>query len=223
MRVLLIDDHALYRDGISLMLKGLPMAVEILEAGSYEYAKILIDKTTDIDLVLLDLDLPGIKFNDALQAIRQRLPDASIVIISGTENYDVVEQTLQLGAKGYIPKSMSAKAMLTALQLVISGETYIPTSILNSRSTETNGKKTVQRGKGIIDEKTNHRLTPRQYEVLIQLAEGRPNKEIGKVLFLSESTVRVHVAAILRCFDVSNRTQAVRHAVQNAWITIPGE
>lgn len=217
MKILLIDDHALFRDGLVLMLEGLPMPVETLEAGSYETAKKIIDETGDIDLVLLDLDLPGVSFFNALQAIQQQLPDAPIVILSGSEDNQIVEQALHSGARGYIPKSSPAKTMLNALQLVLSGDTYVPTAILQNRVNK--AKQSVISKNTEKTEAPAHKLTPRQHDVLIQLAKGNSNREIGKTLYLTESTVRAHVAAILRSFDVSNRTQAVRHAIQNTWVT----
>jgi len=192
------------------------MPVETFEASSYEAAKIIMDKTSDIDLVLLDLDLPGISFFDALQAIHQQLPESPIIILSGTEDHQIVEQALRSGARGYIPKSSPAKTMLNALQLVIAGDTYVPSAILQNRIVDTGDVPISE----IKDKQPEHKLTPRQHDVLIQLAEGKPNKEIGKALYLTESTVRAHVAAILRSFDVSNRTQAVRYAVQNSWVTV---
>ena len=218
MKILLIDDHALFRDGILLMLEDLPMPVETFEASSYESAKNILDEADDIDLVLLDLDLPGVSFFDALHAIHQQLPDSPIVILSGTEDHHIVEQALHYGARGYIPKSAPAKTMLNALQLVLSGDTYVPTAILQKNNVDDKASDKVKR---TTKSKTpEHKLTPRQYDVLKHLAEGKSNKEIGKALYLTESTIRAHVAAILRTFDVSNRTQAVRHAVQNAWITV---
>ncbi len=220
MKILLIDDHALFRDGVLLVLEGLPMPVETLQASSYESAKSIMDASDDIDLVLLDLDLPGIGFLDALRAIHQQLPDASIVILSGTEDQQIVKQALASGARGYIPKSLPAKTMLSALQMVISGETYVPAAILQNNTIATTKVTTGRAINSANNKLSEHKLTPRQFDVLIQLAKGKPNKEIGKTLFLTESTIRAHVAAILRSFDVSNRTQAVRYAVQNAWVSV---
>jgi len=213
MKILLVDDHALFRDGILLILEGLQLPAETFEASSYESAKALIEENGNFDLVLLDLDLPGISFFDALKAIRQQLPETPVVILSGTVDHRTVEQALHMGARGYIPKSAPAKTMLNALQLVISGDTYIPAEILRNSpgdataTGETNNKP------------PTHNLTPRQHDVLLHMAEGKSNKEIGRALYLTESTIRAHVAAILRSFDVSNRTQAVRYAVQNSWVT----
>ncbi len=216
MKILLIDDHTLFRDGVLLILEGLQVAVKTFEASSYESAKIILDENDDIDLILLDLDLPGMSFFEALQAIRQQLPETPVVILSGTVDHQTVKQALQLGARGYIPKSAPAKTMLNALQLVISGDTYVPAAILQNKAIDTdNTPANKQKNKP-----PEHNLTPRQHDVLVQLAEGKSNKEIGKTLYLTESTIRAHVAAILRTFDVSNRTQAVRFAVQNAWVTV---
>ena len=152
--------------------------------------------------------MPEISYIDALIAIRQQLPDSLVVILSGTEDHRMIERALQHGARGYIPKSSPAKIMLNALQLVISGGIYIPPEILQNDSA------------GIItDEKDpGDNLTPRQRDVLQQLADGKSNRDIGKVLNLTESTVRAHVAAILKTFNVSNRTQAVQHAMQKSWL-----
>ena len=209
MKILLIDDHALFRDGLLLVLEDLDSNIETFEAGSYESAKHIIQNETDIDLVLLDLGLPGISYLDALQAIRLALPETLIVVLSGTEDHKTVESSLQHGAQGYIPKSSPAKIILNALQLVISGGTYIPAQILKKRSAPDIAPE---------NKNTEHSLTPRQYDVLKQLATGKSNKEIASVLILTESTVRAHVAAILKSFNVSNRTHAVQYAMQNSWL-----
>ncbi len=213
MKILIIDDHALFRDGLKLVLEDLDTDINVFEAGSYETAKIIIDEKNDIDLVLLDLGLPEISYIDALIAIRQQLPDSHIVILSGTEDYSMIERALQNGARGYIPKSSSAKIMLNALQLVISGGIYVPPEILQNNSAGISTDITDEMDPG-------DNLTPRQRDVLRQLADGKSNREIGNVLNLTESTVRAHVAAILKTFNVSNRTQAVQHAMQKSWLKI---
>lgn len=210
-KILLIDDHALFRDGLLLVLDGLNTAIETFEAGSYESADIIMREQPNLDMVLLDLGLPGTSYLDALQAIRQQLPQAFIVILSGTEDHKMVEAALQNGAQGYIPKSSSAKIMLSALQLVISGGTYVPAQILQKPTVSASPVLTPAI-KNIAEDK----LTPRQYDVLQQLVTGKSNKEIASELVLTESTVRAHVAAILRAFKVSNRTRAVQYATQNS-------
>ena len=213
MKILMIDDHALFRDGLLLVLEGLNTDLKIFEAGSYESAKDIMDEHSDLDLILLDLGLPGISYLDALLAIRQQAPDALVVVLSGTEDQHTVEQALQHGARGYIPKSSPAKIMLNALQLIIAGGTYVPPQILQNRNSNPGAQP-------INDNHVNHKLTPRQNDVLHELAKGKSNKDIGRELDLTESTVRAHVAAILKSFSASNRTQAVQYATQKGFIKI---
>ena len=212
MKILLIDDHALFRDGFILLLEGLNAPVDTFEASSYESAKHIMDQHGDLDIVLLDLGLPGISHFDALTAIRRLLPESKLIVMSGNENSQIIEDALHYGAKGYIPKSSPAKIMLNALQLIISGGTYVPPEILlniNKTANETSSNDTLEHG-----------LTPRQNIVLHHLVGGASNKEIGAALNLTESTVRAHVAAILKQFNVKNRTQAVHHAIKMDWIDV---
>lgn len=211
MNILIIDDHILFRDGLSLVLEGLNTDLKIFEAGSYETAKDIMNGHENLDLILLDLGLPGTSYLDALLAIREQLPDIPIVVLSGNEDHYMVEQVLQYGARGYIPKSSPAKIMLNALELVIAGGTYVPPQILQKTMT-------APVAPSIGNDITGHKLTPRQHEVLHELVKGKSNKEIGKTLKLTESTVRAHVAGILRAFNVSNRTQAAQHAIQAGFI-----
>ena len=208
MKILIIDDHALFRDGLLLVLEELNTDIEYFQAGSYETAKEIMDGNNDLDLILLDLGLPGMSELDALLAIRQQSPDTPVVVLSGTEDNHVVEQVFHYGAHGYIAKSSSANIILNALQLVIAGGTYVPPQILQN-------KNTVLCEPSSDNKHITYKLTPRQNDVLYELAKGKSNKSIGKALNLTESTVRAHVAAILKAFNASNRTQAVQHATKN--------
>jgi len=203
----MIDDHALFRDGMLLVLEGLDAEIKTFEAGSYEASLAIMAEHNDLDLILLDLGLPGISYLDALLAIQKQCPNSLIVVLSGTEDQAMVEQALHYGARGYIPKSLPSKVMLSALQLVLAGGTYVPTQALHNTPISTK-------------KHTDHNLTPRQSDVLHELAKGLPNKDIGNALGLTESTVRAHVAAILKAFNVSNRTQAVQYATQKGFIRI---
>ncbi|MDH5571184.1 MAG: response regulator transcription factor [Gammaproteobacteria bacterium] len=208
MKILMIDDHALFRDGLLLVIDGLDANIEAFEAGSYETAIDIIATHSDLDLILLDLGLPGMSHLDALLALRKQAPDSLIVVLSGTEDHQMVEQVLRHGARGYITKSSPANVILHALKLIISGGTYIPAQILNTHPAMDPAP--------LVDQPQNRqRLTPRQTEVLHELAKGKSNKDIGKTLDLTESTVRAHVAAILKAFSASNRTQAVQYAATN--------
>lgn len=211
LKILLIDDHALFRDGLRLVFEELEPDADLLEASSFEAAQEYLDAHPDLGLVLLDLGLPGIGQMQALNLIRQQMPGTPIVVLSGQDEPWVVEQALSQGAKGYIPKTASASIMLQALKLVLSGGTYIPPEILK--------RKAAPGGPDTLDELRNH-LTLRQCEVLQQMGAGKSNKTIARELDLSESTVRAHVAAILKAFDVHNRTQAIQFAVQKNWLKL---
>lgn len=223
MKVLLIDDHDLFRDGTQLVLANLDSDIYVLSANSYESAKPLMDENPDLDLILLDLGLPGLNDVDALEAVRTQLPSTPVVVLSGNHDGAKVQEILNLGAQGYIPKSTSADVLIRSLKLVLSGGIYIPPEILSqlgqATSDNTEGSSYTRRA----SDKIETPLTPRQNEVLGKLVHGYSNKEIGRLLDMAESTVRVHIAAILKELNVSNRTRAAHIAVQKGWITVEQE
>ena len=130
MKILLIDDHVLFRDGVQLVLDKLAENVQILNASSYEEAQPLMLANADMDLVLLDLGLPGLSDIEVLMAVRKDLPSAPVVILSGNDKGSKVKEILSLGAQGYIPKSTNAEVLIQSLKLVLSGGIYIPPEIL---------------------------------------------------------------------------------------------
>ena len=204
MKILLVDDHPLFIEGIRGILIKLDLATQILTSGSCEEALAMTEDDDDMDLLLLDLNLPGMSGLDGLQLLRHQLPATPIVLLSASEDRYKVLNAIELGAKGYIPKSSTPDVILSALQLVLSGGVYLPMAVL-----ETINKSPVKSNSA--DDRT---LTPRQLEVLSLLADGRSNKAIGNQLSMAENTVRVHVSAILRFLDVSNRTEASMAAVR---------
>ena len=214
MKVLLIDDHALFRDGISLVLAKLEPNVQVFNACSYEDALPVIHKNPDLDLLLLDLGLPGLSDIEVLKAVRNELPATPVVVLSSNDDGVKVQQILQLGAQGYIPKSTNAELIISALKLVLSGGIYIPPEILPLLEKETGSP-----ANNKVDA-TDMPLTPRQLDVLHKLIHGHSNKEIGKILNMAESTVRAHVAAIFKTLNVSNRSRAVHLALQKGWGTV---
>ena len=217
MKVLLIDDHALFRDGMQLVLAKLDEAIQVFNASSYEEALPVINENLDLDLILLDLGLPGLSDIDALKAVRKKIPLAPVVILSSNDDGAKVQEILKLGAQGYIPKSTSAELLIRSLKLVLSGGIYIPPEILSQLGNDANNP--VNNKPEVVDTP----LTPRQHEVLAKLIHGYSNKEIGRLLDMAESTVRVHIAAILKALNVSNRTRAARVAVQKGWVTVEQE
>ena len=196
MNIMLVDDNPLFLEGVRMVLQKLDEQVHIQSCGSCEEALTRLDD--EYDLILLDINLPGISGLDGLQQIRHRSPATPLVVMSASEDRNKVMQAIEQGARGYIPKSSTPDIILTALQLVLSGGVYLPMAILDEVNSP-QAKTTKADGQS---------LTPRQVEVLKLLAEGHSNKAIGNQLNLAENTVRVHVSAILRFLDVSNRTEA---------------
>lgn len=194
MNILLIDDHALFREGFRLMLgRSLPNAHSVVESGSAEAGLALAAKET-FDLIFLDFGLPGLGGLDGLRAFRQQCPDACLVVLSAVDGNEVVRQALFFGAQGYIPKTIAAEEMREALRRILEGQVYAPC----------HGS-----GETADAERLDQKLTSRQVEVLAELCAGRSNREIGDYLGMSENTVRVHVSAIFRELGVRSRTEAV--------------
>lgn len=206
MKILLIDDHPLFLEGMRTVLQQLEI-VSIKTSGSCEEALTMLD--SEFDLVLLDINLPGMSGLEGLQQIRNQIPATPLVVMSASEDRSKVMLAIEQGAKGYIPKSSTPEVMLNALQLVLSGGVYLPMAVLD----------TVNSSQSKTTNVDGQALTPRQVEVLKLLAEGHSNKAIGNQLSMAENTVRVHVSAILRFLDVSNRTEAGMAASRMGLIT----
>lgn len=198
MNILLIDDHPLFRAGIAAVVSDLAEAVQCTEVGNCEAALRLIKRGAEFDLVLLDLNLPGMDGMTGITILRDAMPATPIVILSATENAAKIRQAIGVGAKGYIPKSSGRDIILGALRLVLSGGVYLPINLIQAPA------ESVQAGA----DAGGSGLTPRQLDVLRLVARGKSNKEIAYTLGLAENTVRVHVAAILKYLDVKNRTEA---------------
>jgi len=196
--ILLVDDHPLFLGGISAILQRLEDGVNILTSGSCEEALELIGQNKNIDLILLDLNLPGISGADGIKEIRRLLPATPLAVLSAAEERDKIMRVIEEGANGFIPKSSSADIIINAVRLIMSGGVFLPMAILDSVNT-----KSERNNKG-----QQHNLTPRQLDVLKLLSEGQPNKVIANQLGMAENTVRIHVSAILKALDVSNRTEA---------------
>lgn len=226
MRILIADDHELFRDGLRLVLSDLGPAVQVTEAGTYDATLDLVtaetDSTPPFDAILLDLVMPGMPWTEGLAAIKAAAPTTPVVILSASQDRRLVLETVRLNASGFIPKTSSSRVMLSALRLVLSGGIYLPPSLL---SEDVEGNDAVDPAT-VLTAGTGHAppahgtapatpsadappLTPRQREVLALLGQGKSNKEIARLLDLSEGTVKLHVTAILKSLNVSNRTGAV--------------
>jgi DNA-binding NarL/FixJ family response regulator len=202
LKILVADDHALFRDGLRYLLGQLDGALELLEAKDGAEALELARAHPDLDLVLLDLGMPGIDGLAGLRLLRARCPAVPVVILSASEEPADVRQALDAGALGFIPKSSTSQVMLSALRLVLSGGMYLPPSYMERSHA-------VRVPLAAASSVESLGLTPRQLDVLRLLGQGHSNKEIARVLDLAEGTVKLHISAILRALGVDNRTRAV--------------
>lgn len=193
MRILLCEDHALFREGLELVLGQLDPDVELLGVGDAETAlEQMADD--DLDLVLLDIGLPGMDGFEALARLRSEHPSVPVVVLSASERPEDVRRALEGGAAGFIPKSTRGSVLQGALRLVLAGGIYTPPLMLDAAPP--------------APRPTAADLTPRQLEILRLLARGLTNKEICGVLGIAEGTVKSHVVRIYEVLDVTNRTEA---------------
>jgi DNA-binding NarL/FixJ family response regulator len=209
MHILLVDDHTLFREALLHVLNQLDSQVVVLEAANVEEAVQLISRTRNLDLILLDIDLPQVDGLTALPGLRELAPTVPIVVLSGSEASEHVKRALNSGAVGYIPKSCSSHEMLAALNIILQGDIYIPPKLLGKLEASS-----LSFGNYSENRPAQTTLTTRQIEVLELMVRGLPNKSIAKILNVAEGTIKLHVASILRAFGVRNRTQAVIEATR---------
>lgn len=197
MKILVVDDHALVRQGLTALLAAGDSTTEVLHAGRLAEGLAVVDAHRDLDAVLMDLKLPDGDGMAAIGEIGRRRADLPVLILSSSEDPEDVRRALDLGALGYVPKSASPETLITAVRMVLEGEIYVPPLADAPR---------------VLDGPVST-LTPRQIEVLAAVARGLSNKEIGLKFGLSEKTVKAHVGAIFRTLGVANRTQAASAAM----------
>jgi DNA-binding NarL/FixJ family response regulator len=207
MNVLLIDDHALFREGLKFLLRTLDAALAVDEAGNC--AKALEHAAArSYDLVLLDLKMPGVDGLDALAALRDAIPAAPLVVLSGEDNAAVVRAAIERGAMGFIPKSSTPEVLIQALRLVLARGVYLPPTVLDAAGPATAPPAQAAASQALCG------LTPRQMDVLRCVIQGKPNKIIARELDVSESTVKAHLSSVLRALGAHNRTEAVYAAAK---------
>src|SRR6185436_6517668 len=187
-KILVVDDHALFRSGLQYLLAQLGDSVEILEAKDGAEALAIAGAHPDLELILLDLGMPGLDGLAGLRLLRKHSPEVPVVILSGSEEPLDVRQAIDAGALGFVPKSSTADVMLSALRLVLSGGMYGPPAYAQRTQ--------AMRVPAMASSVEALRLTPRQHDVLRLLGQGQSNKEIARVLQLTEGTVKLHISAI---------------------------
>lgn len=224
MEVLVVDDHVLFRDGLALLLRQKDADNQIHTCGTTAEAIRFTESHDDLDLILLDYNLPDGNGLDLLYQLKEVLPATPIALLSGVEDPALIQSALKAGASGFITKTSTSEVMLGAVALIMSGGVYVPPAILagdqyagpsvsNSGSTaQSQVSDTARQPAGTTP--SNYQLTERQKDVLKEMVKGLSNKEIARELNMSPSTVKVHVAAILKALDVKNRTQVVSLAQQ---------
>jgi len=203
MKTLLADDHPLMREGVRHVLSQLGPAVEIIDAHDYPSLFAQTALHADLDLALVDLNMPGFVGMQGISQYRNRFPDIPLVVLSASESAHDIRSALEAGALGYIPKSVPAAGMLAALRQVLAGNLYVPDCLVKG---DAGLHVQAPSDFGTLQ---HHGLTARQLDVARLLAQGCANKAIGGMLSMSENTVKVHMAAIFRAFGVTNRTEAV--------------
>jgi DNA-binding NarL/FixJ family response regulator len=208
MKMLLVDDHALFREGLKLLLRSLGGELELDEAGDCARA---LEKMSgqSYDLVLLDMNLPGRGGLDALTALREAGPSTPVVVLSGEEDPQLVRGAIDRGAMGFIPKSSTPEILIPALRLALAGGVYLPPAVLDTRSAA--APPAAQQSKGA---QAPAGLTQRQMDVLRCVIQGKPNKVIARELDISEGTVKAHLSSVLHALGARNRTEAVYAAAR---------
>jgi DNA-binding NarL/FixJ family response regulator len=209
---MLVDDHALFREGMRLVLQQLPEVQEVLEAGSFNEALRLAEDNPDLDLALMDLNMPGSDGPLSIRYFNKRYPHIPLMVVSGEESRSIMEKVMASGALGFVCKNSSAPVMLSALNLVLSGGVYVPQQLL--RPSEDVSRHEAERVDRRSTRTNEFGLTARQVEVLQCIADGLSNKEIAERLNLAEGTVKIHVASTYQTLRVNNRMEAVRLAEQ---------
>ncbi|MFM4804979.1 response regulator [Aeromonas bivalvium] len=197
--IVIADDHPLFRGALYQAVHMAISDAQLLEADSIDSLAQLLAAHAEVDLLLLDLKMPGANGFEGLVHLRGQYPDLPIVVVSASEDPAIIAQVLRLGALGFIPKSSPLQQLVTALNAVIAGDTWLPEGISLQSEYED--------GPDLASKLAS--LTPQQYKVLVMLRDGSLNKQIAWELNVSEATIKAHITAIFRKLGVKNRTQAV--------------
>jgi DNA-binding NarL/FixJ family response regulator len=194
------DDHPLFRGAMREAVGGLFERVDFAEAGSFDDVAKLLDDSGDVDLILLDLSMPGVRGFSGLMYLRAQYPSVPVVVVSANDDPSVIRRCMDFGASGFIPKTLEIDAMREAIASVLKGGVWTPPDVDLDASTDAETAELMGR---------LATLTPQQVRVLMMLSEGLLNKQIAYELSVSEATVKAHVSAILQKLGVESRTQAV--------------
>ena len=199
-RLVIADDHPLFRGALREAVTGLFARADIAEAGTFDDVSKILDRAAEVDLILLDLAMPGVRGFSGLMYLRAQYPSVPIVIVSANDEPAVIRRCMDFGASGFIPKTLGVEAMREAVASVLEGGVWTPPDVNLSAVADAETTAVLAR---------LATLTPQQVRVLMMLSEGLLNKQIAYELSVSEATVKAHVSAILQKLGVESRTQAV--------------
>ncbi|MBE0702027.1 MAG: response regulator transcription factor [Afipia sp.] len=199
-RLVIADDHPLFRGALREAVRGVVPAANIDEAGAFGELTALLEKESDIDLVLLDLSMPGVSGFSGLIYLRAQYPAIPVVVVSASDDGDTIRRSMEFGASGFIPKRYGIETLREAIGKVMNGDVWTPSAVDLTAGVDPDMAKLRDR---LIT------LTPQQVRVLMMLSEGLLNKQIAYELGVSEATIKAHVSAILQKLGVESRTQAV--------------
>jgi DNA-binding NarL/FixJ family response regulator len=216
MRILVCDDHAVFRAGLRAVLGELASDAELFEASDVAQALALAEAHPDLELALLDLHMPGTDGRTGLRQLRAAHPALPVVIVSAADDPAEMRRALDDGAAGFIPKASRSEELLAALRLVLAGGVYVPRAALSAAGADASSARRERR------RERAGALTERQIEVLSLMARGLTNREICGVLKIAEGTVKTHIAAIFESLEVTNRTEAAVVA-RELGLKAPGE
>jgi DNA-binding NarL/FixJ family response regulator len=199
-RLVIADDHPLFRGALREAVTGLFEHVDIAEAGTFNEAAELLERGSDVDLVLLDLTMPGVRGFSGLMYLRAQYPGVPVIVVSANDDPAVIRRCMEFGASGFIPKTLGTEAMRAAISRILGGGVWTPPDVDLAAGSDAETAALMAR---------MATLTPQQVRVLMMLSEGLLNKQIAYQLGVSEATVKAHVSAILQKLGVESRTQAV--------------
>jgi len=199
-RFLIADDHPLFRGALREAVSGLFERVEISEAGTFNEVAELLERGGEVDLILLDLTMPGVRGFSGLMYLRAQYPSVPVIVVSANDDPAAIRRCMEFGASGFIPKTLGVEDMRAAISRVLSGGVWTPPDVDLTAGSDAETAALMAR---------MATLTPQQVRVLMMLSEGLLNKQIAYQLGVSEATVKAHVSAILQKLGVESRTQAV--------------
>lgn len=230
MHIVIADDHPLYREAMGMRLLRQHDTAKITEAGTLgELMAIAGSGEASVDLILLDLRMPGMEGGRSVSSVVKAFPDAAVVLVSGAAGFEDVRRAIAAGARGFLPKTLSSKDFASAISMILAGGSYLPAETLQLHDFNKNGQQQDDLQPGELQlrdlqlnggpprpeaQRLASELTTRQQQVLVQVAAGATNKEIGRNLDIAEVTVKLHVRQVFRKINARNRAEAASIAAR---------